>query len=92
MPAIFCDVDGVISVGTMSKPNPIGDPGTPMRKVLDTLKWGRKIPFVFLTNGGNESELSKANKMNSTLGFDLASDPKLSADNIILCHTMFRSK
>jgi ribonucleotide monophosphatase NagD (HAD superfamily) len=59
MPAILCDIDGVVIRGTGSKPNLIGNSLKTIRKVLSTKRANKKVPFIFLTNGGSETESSK---------------------------------
>jgi ribonucleotide monophosphatase NagD (HAD superfamily) len=56
MPAIFCDIDGVVLQGAGGAPKLIGNSKKIIRKVLKPVKNGLKVPFTFLTNGGGYSE------------------------------------
>jgi ribonucleotide monophosphatase NagD (HAD superfamily) len=52
MPAILCDIDGVVIRGTTL----IGNSVKTIRKVLSTQRDNKRVPFVFLTNGGMMTE------------------------------------
>lgn len=53
------------------------------------MKNKKTIPFTFLTNGGMETEQSKADKLNNL--FKLNKNMKLTVDHINVCHTVFGS-
>ncbi len=55
MPAIFCDIDGVVLKG-LDTPILIGNSKAQIRRILRPSSKGPVIPFTFLTNGGMETE------------------------------------
>jgi len=75
-----------------------------LEKVLNPLqKYERRLPFTFLSNGGGYSEYEKAEKMNAQIGLGgkslfskffggSAKAPKLTENEIVLCHTILRSE
>ena len=71
MPAIACDVDGVLLRGTKV----IGNSSEMVNKIFKVRENGKKIIFTLLTNNGGFTEDRKAVEMNSIMGFDKEEDP-----------------
>ena len=97
LPAIALDIDGVALRGSLI----IGNADQMVRQILaprtelKKLDNGENIrlPFTFLTNGGGFVEERKAQELNNKLKLS-QEDPiyKLTAQNIIQCHTPLREK
>ena len=93
LPAIVSDIDGVVYSGgelTGSSPEVVSE--------ILSRRWrgtaGKTLPFVFLTNGGMQSETEKMEYLNGKLG--LAKYQRehgydhvelLQEHHIIMCHT-----
>ena len=89
LPAIFCDIDGVVLKGAGKNPVLIGNSYKQIRRILAKTKKGKPVPFTFMTNGGMVTEQTKADKMNEL--FELKDGLKLTTDHINLCHTVYKS-
>ena len=90
LPAIFCDIDGVVLEGTGVVPTLIGNSGKMIRRILAPTALGPALPFTFMTNGGMVTEQTKCDKLNKL--FELTEqEPSLTVENINLCHTILGS-
>jgi len=58
-----------------------------IQKIFATTRQDKNIPFYAMTNGGAETEQSKAEKLNKLFKFD--TDSKLTAEHIILCNSIY---
>jgi hypothetical protein len=56
VPAILCDIDGVVVRGTGSNPDLVDGAGEALVRILSSRKEDKSVPFMFLTNGGMETE------------------------------------
>ena len=61
MPGIVSDIDGVVIKGAVVVP---GTQKTLIRLLTPFEKTKRRVPFIFLSNGGGQSEKQKAAKLN----------------------------
>ena len=92
MPGIVSDIDGVVVRANNTVP---GSKETLIKLLTPSKQTQRRVPFTFLSNGGGYTEHLKANKMNMQLGLIdgyWSSMPKLTENEIILCHTILRSE
>ncbi len=64
LPAIFCDIDGVVLKGSRTGTILIGNSKQVIRRILTPTALGPALPFTFMTNGGMETEQSKCDKLN----------------------------
>ncbi|KAK9693800.1 hypothetical protein K7432_013711 [Basidiobolus ranarum] len=71
------DVDGVIVKGDSVIPEAV----EALRKLNGENKWKKKIPYVFLTNGGGLTEEAKAADLASKIGYEVTKE------QIILSHS-----
>ncbi len=74
LPAIACDIDGVIHRSYKAIPGAL----EALLRVKET-----KIPFIMLSNGGGSIEEEKVEVINDMLG----SAGLFNKDDVILCHT-----
>lgn len=90
------DIDGVV---VLEKKNIPGGKETTQKVLAPVQKYQRKLPFLFMSNGGGCSEQQKADKMNAQMGLASnsyigsllgGSGPKLAGNDIILCHSILR--
>lgn len=73
--AVVFDIDGVLYRGSQDI--------EPASSVLENLQ-KRNVPFLFLTNGGGQTEKVKADSLSQRLGFDI------DAKQVFLSHTPMR--
>ena len=94
LPAIFCDIDGVVLKGIGSNPILIGNSHKSIRRVLAPVSGGAmpSIPFTFMTNGGAVTEQAKCDSLNKLFGLDCRKEPALTHSNVNVCHTVFGSE
>jgi ribonucleotide monophosphatase NagD (HAD superfamily) len=102
MPAIACDIDGVILrgcliIGNSNKmiqellaPRHITSESDSQKSSETTSK--KNLPFTLLTNGGGFVEERKAEEINAKLHFEGDKQLKLNHTHIIQCHTPLREK
>jgi ribonucleotide monophosphatase NagD (HAD superfamily) len=96
LPAIACDIDGVILRGSQI----IGNSDKMIRQVLaprtELDPSGKlQMPFTLLTNGGGFIEERKAEEINYKLHYDKepeSSPMKLNYTQVIQCHTPLREE
>ena len=86
MPGIVSDVDGVVLNGKQPTP---GANEALTQLLLPWQNTQRRMPFLFLTNGGGMSEATKAVSLNKPIG--LSGDARITGKEVILCHTIFYS-
>ena len=87
LPAIFCDVDGVLVKGFENSYS-IGHSDEIVKQILLTKKHGKSVPFTLLTNSGFETEQAKAEKLNKIFKLE---DICLSSHNVVLCNSVYGS-
>ncbi|ORY01946.1 HAD-superfamily hydrolase [Basidiobolus meristosporus CBS 931.73] len=75
------DVDGVIVKGDSVIPEAV----EALKKLNGENKWNKKIPYVFLTNGGGLTEEAKAADLASKIGFEVTKE------QIILSHSPLKA-
>jgi ribonucleotide monophosphatase NagD (HAD superfamily) len=63
LPAIACDIDGVILRGSLI----IGNSDKMIKQILTPREGGVTLPFTLLTNGGGFTEERKAEEINKKL-------------------------
>ena len=86
LPAIVCDIDGVILRGSLV----IGNSDNMIKQILKPQPNGKCVPFTLLTNGGGFTEERKAEEINKKLG--LEGSLKIDHTQVIQCHTPLREK
>ena len=98
MPGIVSDIDGVVVRANDVVP---GTVETMIKLLTPSKQTQRRVPFVFLSNGGGYYEREKADKMNKQFGLGQESmlgrmfrtpTPKITENEMILCHTILRSE
>ena len=87
MPAIVSDIDGVVVQG--SAPTP-GTKEALSQLLNPWLNTQRRMPFMFLSNGGGSTEQTKADGMNKLIG--LSGQGRITENEVVLCHTILKSK
>lgn len=90
LPAIACDIDGVVLRGSLI----IGNSENMIKQILNPRSEFPeivvKMPFTLLTNGGGFVEEKKAEEINKKLHLEEA--PILNHTHIIQCHTPLREQ
>ena len=100
MPGIVSDIDGVVIKGKSGIPRAKETLERLLTPYSDTK---RKVPFIFLSNGGACSEEFKAQAINQRVKLGQpgwlkwmigmsGSGPKLTGKDVILCHTILKDK
>jgi hypothetical protein len=94
LPAIFCDIDGVVLKGIGANPILIGNSHKSIRRVLAPVRGGSlpSLPFTFMTNGGAVTEQAKCDSLNKLFGLDAKKEPALTNAHVNVCHTVFGSE
>ncbi|KAJ1994735.1 hypothetical protein H4R33_000158 [Dimargaris cristalligena] len=79
--AVAFDIDGVLTKGKRAIPSAI----VAMKKMNGANRWGKKLPYILLTNGGGVTEAEKAHEISAELGVNI------SPNQVVLSHSPMKS-
>lgn len=78
--SVCFDIDGVLKKGYTAIPG--------AREALIKLR-KKQVQITLITNGGGETELKRAEKLNKC--FDLPNEYKIKENELVMCHTPFKN-